>query len=54
MSERMSADAIGVENRLDKVVLVVDEEGVLLRAAPACELALALQQGADGAQQTGS
>ncbi|MDQ6730503.1 MAG: hypothetical protein M3022_09410 [Actinomycetota bacterium] len=48
----MSADAISVENRLDKVVLVARERRSGLTAARARELALALQQAADRAEQT--
>jgi len=48
----MRGDAVGVENRLDKVVLVVEEQPVPLTPARARELALALQQAADRAEQT--
>lgn len=48
----VSAHALSVENRLDKVVLVVGEQRSVLTAARARELALALQQAADRAEQT--
>jgi len=48
----VAADTISAENRLDKVVLVVGEQRSVLTAAGARELALALQQAADRAEQT--
>lgn len=48
----VAADPISVENRLDNVVLVVEEQRSVLTAARARELALALEQAADRADQT--
>ncbi len=52
MFEGVSGTPVSVENRLDKVVLVAEERRSLLTAARARELALALQQAADRAEQT--
>lgn len=52
MFEGVTADGISVENRLDKVVLVVGGQRSVLTAARARELALALQQAADEAERT--
>lgn len=48
----VSDDAIGVENRLDKVVVAVGDRRLPLTPAQARGLALALQQAADRAEQT--
>jgi hypothetical protein len=48
----VSADPVRVENRLDKVVLVAEEQRSVLTAARAREIALDLQQAADRAEQT--
>ncbi|MEO9120488.1 MAG: hypothetical protein ABI355_15495 [Solirubrobacteraceae bacterium] len=47
----MSADAIGVENRFDKVVPVVDERQLVVTTGRGRGLALPRQEAADRAEQ---
>ncbi len=48
----MPADAVAVNNRLDKVVLAIGQQLAQLTPSQARELALKLQQAADTAEQT--